>query len=226
MEPLSREKMDCIALRYPYDMEYYYRNPCLEVEKILRTIVLLRFNEHDYHHRKGCFKKSEECRFHYPRKLQQDDKLEIDWSTEPSKWFSINGNPLIKFCHPFTMESKRQVCDLYLNTNNPVISNIFGYNNNVTMGNRNCIYYVTLYNTKGNLEEEQFPFLKHCTALAKRLRKLCETESDINAQLNQHGENGNIGKMPNFSVGLGHTYQGLWLIYLLQLLVQQWHGIW
>jgi len=32
-----------------------------------------------------------------------------------------------------------------LNTNNPVISKIFCYNNNATMGNRNCIYYATLY---------------------------------------------------------------------------------
>jgi hypothetical protein len=31
---------------------------------------------------------------------------------------------------------------------------------------------VTLYNTKGNQQEEQFPFLRHCTAIAKHLRKL------------------------------------------------------
>ncbi len=94
--------------------------------------------------------------------------MEIDWSAEPSKWFSIIGNPCIKLCHPFTMETERLVCDLYLNTNNPVI---FGYNNNVKMGNWNGIYYVTLYNTKGNQEEDQFLFLKHCTASAKRLQK-------------------------------------------------------
>jgi hypothetical protein len=47
------------------------------------------------------------------------------------------------------METKRHVLDLFLNTNNPVISKIFGYNNNIMMGNCNCINYVTLYNTKG-----------------------------------------------------------------------------
>jgi hypothetical protein len=65
-------------------------------------------------------------------------------------------------------ETKRDIADVFLNTNNPVVSQIFGYINNVAMGNHNCIYYVTLYSTKGNLEEEQFPFLKHCTAIAKR----------------------------------------------------------
>jgi hypothetical protein len=66
-----------------------------------------------------------------------------------------------------------------LNTNNPIISaEVFGFNNNVTMGNRNCIYYVTLYITKGNQEEESFPFLRHCTAIAKLLRKLRNQERE------------------------------------------------
>jgi hypothetical protein len=70
-----------------------------------------------------------------------------------------------------------------LNTNNAIISEVFGFNNNVTMGNRNSIYYVTLYNTKGNQEEEQFPFLKHCTAIAKCLRKLRDQEREITRDL-------------------------------------------
>jgi hypothetical protein len=45
------------------------------------------------------------------------------------------------------MESKRALPDVFLNTNNPIISEVLGFNNNVTMGNMNCIYYVTLYNT-------------------------------------------------------------------------------
>jgi hypothetical protein len=43
-------------------------------------------------------------------------------------------------CYPFTMQTKRHVSDLFLNTNNPIVSNIFGNSNNITMGNRNCIY--------------------------------------------------------------------------------------
>jgi hypothetical protein len=76
------------------------------------------------------------------------------------------------------MESKRVLPDVFLNTNNPIISEVFGSNNNVTMGNRNCIYFVTLYNTKGNQKEEQFPFLKHCTAISKHLKKNQERERD------------------------------------------------
>jgi len=84
----------------------------------------------------------------------------VNWSSEPSKSFSVTYERPFSLYYPFTMESKRHVLDLFLNTNNPVLSKIFGYNNNVMMGNCTCIYYVTLYNTKGNQEEEQFPFLK------------------------------------------------------------------
>jgi hypothetical protein len=30
--PLTKEKMNKIAWRFPYDMEYYYRKPCKEME--------------------------------------------------------------------------------------------------------------------------------------------------------------------------------------------------
>jgi hypothetical protein len=115
----------------------------------------------------------------------------------------------LPLCFPFTIKSKRHVSDLFLNTNNPVISKIFGYSNNVLIGNRNCIYYVTLYNTKGNQEEEQFPFLKHCTELAKRIRKLRQAEMDIENQFENNGEVRTYAQTPNFSVGLGHVLSGI-----------------
>jgi len=170
---------------------------------------LLHYNKHDYHHRKGCFKKSNECRFSYPQKNQSDNEIIVNWSSEPSKWFSVTCKRPYSLCYPFTIESKRHVSDLFLNTNNPVISNFFGYNNNVLIGNCNCIYYVTLYNTKGNQKEEQFPFLKQCTALAKRIRKLRQTEMEIENQFGNNGEVRTYAQTPNFSVGLGHVLSGI-----------------
>jgi len=49
--PLSKYQMDSLALRFSHDMEYYNRHPCKEMAQILKTIVLLQFNEHDYYHR-------------------------------------------------------------------------------------------------------------------------------------------------------------------------------
>ena len=201
--------MESLALRFSYDMEFYNRQPCEEMEQILKTIVLLHYNKHDHCHRKNCFKKSNECRFSFPRQIQSDNEIVVNWSSEPFKWFSVSCERPFSLCFPFTIESKRHVPDLFLNTNNPVISKIFGYNNNVMMGNRNCIYYVTLYNTKGNQEEEQFPFLKHCTALAKRIRKLRQAEMEIENQFGNNGEVRTYAQTPNFSVGLGHVLSGI-----------------
>jgi hypothetical protein len=95
--------------------------------------------------------------------------------------------------------------------NNSTVSEIFGFNNNVVMGNRNCIYYVTLYNFIGTKGEEQFPFLKHCTAIAKRLRKLRNEESKICTGLRSELEDGNslMSIEPNFKLGLGHVLSGI-----------------
>jgi len=101
------------------------------------------------------------------------------------------------------METTRDIADVFLNTNNPVVSQIFGYNNNVAMGNRNCIYYVTLYSTKGNSEEEQFPFLKHCTAIAKRLRRLRQNEEALHELLTDDMNIQETVPQVNFKVGLG-----------------------
>jgi len=159
-------------------MEYISRHPNDTLKKMLLTIVLNHFNEHDYCHRKGCFKKTTDCRFHYPRTIQESHELKFDFKAEPSIWYTSYGNGENKTCCPFTMESKKALPDVFLNTNNPIISEVFGFNNNVTMENRNCIYYVTLYNTKGNQEEESFPFLRHCTAIAKHLRILWNQERE------------------------------------------------
>ena len=59
--PLSKEQVDIVTLRISYDMEYFSRHPNDTLKKMLFTIVLKRFNKHDYHHRKECFKKKRIC---------------------------------------------------------------------------------------------------------------------------------------------------------------------
>ena len=72
--PLSRERIDCLAMRYCYDMEYFNRFKCDEMEKILKTIILFRFNEHDFHHCKGCFEKQKNVNFI----IQKNFKLKMN----------------------------------------------------------------------------------------------------------------------------------------------------
>lgn len=69
--PLSKYHMESLAMRFSCDIEYYTRHPFEEMERIFKTIVLLQFNKHAYHHRKSCFKKTNECSFFYPKKIRQ-----------------------------------------------------------------------------------------------------------------------------------------------------------
>ena len=119
---LTKSCMENVSLWFSYDMEHYMRYPLQEMEKILKTILLLHFNEHDYQHRKGCFKNSNDCRFCYPKNIQDENELLVDWSSEPSKWFSTSADKPVLYCYPFTLETKRHVSDLFLNTNNPIIT--------------------------------------------------------------------------------------------------------
>jgi hypothetical protein len=81
---LSKEQIDIVALRISYVMEYFSKHPNDTLKKMIFTIVLNRFNEHDYRHRKGCFKKTTNCRFHYPRTIKESHELKIDFKAEPS----------------------------------------------------------------------------------------------------------------------------------------------
>ncbi len=86
------------------------------------------------------------------------------------------------------------------------------------------IYYVTPYNTKGNQEEESFPFLRHCTAIAKRLRKLRNQDREISRDLRNDSDDEDALRLPepNFKVGLGHVLSGILAHFVLSA-TMAWH---
>ena len=55
---------------------------------------------------RDVLKKTTNCRFHYPRTIQESHELKIDFKAEPSIWYTSYGNGENKTCNPFTMESK------------------------------------------------------------------------------------------------------------------------
>jgi hypothetical protein len=66
-----------------------------------------------------------------------------------------------------------------------------------------------LYSTKGNSEEEQFPFLKHCTAIAKRLRRLRQNEKALHELLMDDMNIQENVPQVDFKVALGHVLSGI-----------------
>jgi hypothetical protein len=138
--------MELLALRFQIDMIQIPHGK-EHTRRLLQLIVLLFFNTHDWHHRKGCFKKSKECRFHIPHKPQEQLSITIDDQTtthvdSKTKWFLHDG--LHYSVCSYDILPKRQPWDFFVNTNNPIVSRIIGYNNNICMGSINTLYYCTL----------------------------------------------------------------------------------
>jgi hypothetical protein len=74
-----------------------------------------------------------------------------------------------------------------VNINNSVVTEIFGYNNNICMGSINTLYYCTLYTSKSNQEDETYPYLKALEAVASRLRRVQQNESENDISQRQIG---------------------------------------
>ena len=193
--PLQHEFIELLAFRYQYDMAHIPIE-AKSLRRLLQLIVLLFFNTHDWRHRKACFKKGNECRFHIPHKPCED--LSVTYKAEnledmicgmvsgkTSKWYHHNGSHH-NVCG-YEIQPKRKSWDVFLNTNSPVITNVLGYNSNICMGSINTLFYCTLYTSKSNQEEETYPYLKACEAVSTRIRKLDENNTEQDLSMKQIG---------------------------------------
>jgi len=193
--PLKDEQIELIALRYQYDIQGIPENAS-SLRQMLQLIVMIFFNTHDWKHRKSCFKKGNECRFHLPQMPCED--INIRFNTDniddvisgrqpdtAARWYLHDGQ-YVNVCS-YDVQTERKPWDLFVNTNNPYVSKIFGYNNNVSMGSISTLYYCTLYASKTNQEEETYPYLKACEAVRSRIKKMSETQIENGLSSRQIG---------------------------------------
>ena len=61
-------------------------------------------------------------------------------------WYFADGS--VKKVTPFRYYPKRNIGDQFMNVNNDIATTVFACNNNVTLGDKQCFYYVTLYQSK------------------------------------------------------------------------------
>jgi hypothetical protein len=87
----------------------------------------------------------------------------------------------------YDIQTERQPWDVFVNTNHPIVSSIFGYNNNVSVGSINTLYYCTLYASKKNQEEETYPYIKVCEAVTTRIKKVSDLCSESGLSSRQIG---------------------------------------
>jgi hypothetical protein len=95
-----------------------------------------------------------------------------------SKWYHHDGSN--HYVCSYDVISKRNPWDVFVNTNNPTVSRIIGYNNNICMGSINTLYYCTLYTSKSNQEDETLPYLKALEAVSRHIKRVQDNDSEEN----------------------------------------------
>ena len=70
--------------------------------------------------------------------------VEINFDNDKSiTWYFIDGST--KKVAPFKYHPKRNIGDQFMNANNDIVTTILTCNNNVTIDDKTCFFYVTLY---------------------------------------------------------------------------------
>ena len=58
-----------------------------------------------------------------------------------------------------------------MNINNDIATTVILCNNNETIGDKACLFYVTLYQTKHNQKEGPYPYHNICPAISKHPKR-------------------------------------------------------
>ena len=160
-------------------------------EQILKTINNLKYQEHTWEHHASCFKKGSECRFHFrqPKSVLKSDvgKDNIEWTQVSTKsvlklnvgddnnvWTEVsNEKPQTKYFNVFTRQC---LGDEYMNVHSKLCSEVLAFNNNVSIGYAQHIFYSTNYSTKNTQEEDRFENMMMCDAWGRIFNKIAPNE--------------------------------------------------
>ena len=208
----SKAQLDMLSYTYPFHMN---KNPSLrpadcrfqtnnskctfvnEINEKLNQFHIrfplfqLRYNYHDCNHRKSCFKKGCECRFHLPKQHLFIAEIFID-DDNSVEWHFIDGSKTKISRYQYM--AKRNSGDEFMNMSNDIASLVLGCNTNIGTADRSGFYYVTMYASKQNQNEEKIAFLTVCEALSRRVKYQEE-------KMRIESENNNVSFEPNFAEG-------------------------
>ena len=94
-----------------------------------------------------------------------------------------------------------------MNVNNDIATTVLACNNNVTSGDKACFFYVTLYQTKYNQQEDAFNYHSICLALSRRIKK---RQALLNEQSETESETATEDISPDFCEGLVRMLSSLY----------------
>ena len=82
--PIHANRLDIAAYRYPYDYgktdvhgESFWDSP-----EVRRILLRMRVDNHDWNHRRSCFKSGPECRFDFAKRSQKETCLHMEETQE------------------------------------------------------------------------------------------------------------------------------------------------
>jgi hypothetical protein len=113
-------------------------------------------NEHDWKHRRSCFKHGSECRFCFPFPECPEAKfLEDNDDLKAMNWMYVDDHKHTEVVYPYTVQPFRRNGSQFLNTHCKPITQKFGCNSNVQIGSPRCVFYVLHYATKSTQKEDR-----------------------------------------------------------------------
>lgn len=182
--PPSRYRQDIMTYRCPVDHlhvsdEFFYN------KKVRSHVATFRMNEHDWKHRKPCFKHGMECRFSFPMQCHDCGFIEDD--TDPTKettWEYVDARKQSMDIFPYTVLSMRKNGSQYLNTHSRIITEQFGCNSNIQMGSPRCVFYVVHYATKSTQKEDRGA--DYDKIGRQVIRRIAKEKARVDEELRQH----------------------------------------
>jgi hypothetical protein len=159
------KRLDRQVYEYQKDFSWYKRNDRNKAIRYFASNALV--NVHLVTHTTRCFKKGPECYACLPDSVSDSTKLIFNEDCDFwSNWVGVKETRFM-----FRFQPKRCIEDAFMNTHNPALTSLLGYNSNVLVGmNGRSVIYVTGYNAKSQQREERNAFENVSQILIKMLR--------------------------------------------------------
>jgi hypothetical protein len=212
---MSSHRLDIACYRLPYDLDAcstsgtsssYY-----DTTQVREILMRRRFDEHDFRHRPGCFKKGNECRFHLAKQSCKETTLHVEDVAQHESnvvvWHHLlnESNSDKVQTTPYLVETKRYMGSQFINTHSVDVSNVFACNTNVQMGEPCHLFYASAYAFKDTQKEDTERFIRIGTQVIKRLIRMRLIAIE-NARLENREPD---ERVPDFGEGLSMILSGM-----------------
>ena len=112
-------------------------------------------NLHSVTHASRCFKKGSECYANLPDR--REDAIAFIYNEDHDVWSDWLGHKSKRYM--FRVYPQRNTEDVFMNSHNPILTQVLCCNTNVMVAMNGCsVYYVTGYNAKSTQKEEKAAF--------------------------------------------------------------------